>query len=237
MKIFDPIKINEHIYQIRVLGCRVTVIINENAICLVDVGYPGSFRFIKNGIESLGFSIHDITTLVLTHYHPDHIGDIKSVLNHINPDIFAHKQEIPAIAGLDTSIKAANNEAISYLYNKTKSYLTVPDLVTKICPLSDSDDLPFLIKNKIVHLPGHTKGSIGLYLPDDQLVIVGDALTYKLGKRLDYASNLYSENMKLVKTSAVKLSKLNVESILFSHYPPIKTNGKHSLAQLISVKV
>ena len=50
-------------------------------------------------------------------------------------------------------------------------------------------------------------------------------------------SNLYSENMKLVKTSAVKLSKLNVESIIFSHYPPIKTNGKHSLAQLISVNV
>ena len=113
----------------------------------------------------------------------------------------------------------------------------MPDLINKIYPLLDFDDLPFPIKNKIVHLPGHTKGSIGLYLPSDQLVIVGDALTYKFGKRLGYASNLYSENMKLVKTSAVKLSKLNVESIIFSHYPPIKTNGKHSLAQLISVNV
>ena len=235
--IIDPIKIKENIYQIRVLGCRVTIIINENAICLVDVGYPGSFRFVKKGIESLGFSINDIKVVVLTHYHPDHIGDIKSILNQINPTIFAHEKEIPAIAGLDPSIKAANNGAISYLYEKTKYYLTMPDLMSKIYPLLDKDELAFPSKIKIIHLPGHTKGNIGLHLPEDQIVIVGDALTYKFGRRLGFASNLYSENMNLVKTSALKLSKLNVEKIVFSHYPPIRKDAKHSLKQLVSINV
>ena len=52
MNIFNPIQINEHIYQIRVVGCRVTLIINQKEICLVDIGYPGSYRLIKSGIES-----------------------------------------------------------------------------------------------------------------------------------------------------------------------------------------
>ena len=234
MNIFNPIKINNHIYQIRVIGCRVTLIVNKNEICLVDIGYPGSYRFIKNGIHSLGLSVDDISCVVLTHYHPDHIGDIKSVLNDINPRIFAHKDEIHAIAGLDSDIQASNNQAISFLYKKTKQYLTLPDLINKISPVIDGDILPFKTLIKTIHLPGHTKGSIGLFLPNDKTVIVGDALTHKFGKHLGLASNLYSENMTLVKQSAIKLSELDLNSILFSHYPPITTNGTHKLKTLVS---
>jgi glyoxylase-like metal-dependent hydrolase (beta-lactamase superfamily II) len=237
MKIFNPIQVNEHIYQIRVVGCRVTLIINQKEICLVDIGYPGSYRLIKSGIESLGFSINDISSLVLTHYHPDHIGDIKSILENIDPLIFAHKDEIRAISGLDPDIKASNNEAISSLYKRTKTYLTLPKLINKISPLIDGDKLTFPTPIKIIHLPGHTKGSIGLYLPNDDAAVVGDALTYKFGKNLGFASSLYSEDMSLVKKSAIKLSELNLQMILFSHYPPIKTDAKHSLKHLVTTSL
>jgi len=51
---------------------------------------------------------------------------------------------------------------------------------------------------------------------------------------LGLASNLYSENMTLVKQSAIKLSELDLNSILFSHYPPITTNGTYKLETLVS---
>ena len=234
MNIFKPIKINHHVYQIRVIGCRITLIINDNCICLVDIGYPGSYRFIKNGIKALGLSISDINSIVLTHYHPDHIGDIKSVLEDVTPQIYAHKDEIPFIAGLVPAVKASNNQAIQLLYKKTKSYLTMPDLMNRISPVTEGDVIPFPYPINTVHLPGHTKGSIGLFLPDNRTVIVGDSLTHKFGRQLGFASSLYSDDMKFVKQSALKLLDLDIDKIVFSHYPPITKNAKAKIKTLVT---
>ena len=44
--------------------------------------------------------------------------------------------------------------------------------------------MPFPARVQIVHLPGHTPGSIGLFLPEKGIVVVGDALQHKFGLRL-----------------------------------------------------
>ena len=50
--------------------------------------------------------------------------------------------------------------------------------------LDDGDVIPFATEVRVVHLPGHTAGSIALYLPSEKIIIVGDALQYKLAHKL-----------------------------------------------------
>ena len=50
--------------------------------------------------------------------------------------------------------------------------------------LEDGDTLPFGIEVRVVHLPGHTPGSIALHLPERRVIIIGDALQCKLTWRL-----------------------------------------------------
>ena len=50
--------------------------------------------------------------------------------------------------------------------------------------LEDGDVIPFGTEVRVVHLPGHTEGSIALHLPNKGTIIVGDALQYKFARTL-----------------------------------------------------
>ena len=51
-------------------------------------------------------------------------------------------------------------------------------------PLEDGDLVPFGSEVRVVQVPGHTEGSIAIYLPEKGTIIVGDALQYKFARRL-----------------------------------------------------
>ena len=51
-------------------------------------------------------------------------------------------------------------------------------------PLQDGEVIPFGTDVRVVQVPGHTEGSIAIYLPEKGTNIVGDALQYKFARRL-----------------------------------------------------
>ena len=72
---------------------------------------------------------------------------------------------------------------------------------------------------QVVHAPGHTPGSVCLYVRRHRLLFVGDALQVIRG-RVTFASRVFSEDLPLARASVARLAELDVETIAFSHYPP-----------------
>ena len=74
MRLRNPVKIAEGVYQLRAVGARVTAVTAGDGIVLGDAGGRGSVRSIAAGLKALGSSLDRVRLAVLTHYHPDHFG-------------------------------------------------------------------------------------------------------------------------------------------------------------------
>jgi glyoxylase-like metal-dependent hydrolase (beta-lactamase superfamily II) len=98
-------------------------------------------------------------------------------------------------------------------------------------PLRDGDVLPVLGGLEVIHTPGHTPGSVCLYAARDRVLFTGDVLQHRFG-RLSFASRLYSDDYRRARRTAQRLSSLDVETIVFSHFPPLTEGAAETLAEL-----
>jgi glyoxylase-like metal-dependent hydrolase (beta-lactamase superfamily II) len=100
-------------------------------------------------------------------------------------------------------------------------------------PLNDLDAVPFGAEARAVHVPGHTVGSIALYLPAKRAVIVGDALQYRLGWALSPPARGVTQEPETALQSLSRLLELDFDVICFSHFPPMRRGGHGALRRLL----
>ena len=117
----------------------------------------------------------NVTHIVLTHAHFDHIGAVKELLDLYPDALFCvgEKENLNHDYIIETVRKALG----SYYFNKlsfaSKDYaLPKPDIL-----LHNEDELSGF---KIIHTPGHINGSICLYNEREGVIFTGDTL-FKMG--------------------------------------------------------
>ena len=86
---------------------------------------------------------------------------------------------------------------------------------------------------RVIHTPGHTPGSVCLFSPAARFVIVGDLLQRVEGK-VTLPNYFFTDDMALARRSIARLADLDVETILFSHYPPYREGAREALRALVS---
>ena len=86
---------------------------------------------------------------------------------------------------------------------------------------------------QVIHIPGHTPGSICLYNPQNKVIFVGDNLRYSKGKIKGPSPRLLPEPGKF-KESIKKLANLNIEVILSGHSPPVTSNAALKLGEYLN---
>ena len=84
-----------------------------------------------------------------------------------------------------------------------------------------------------LHTPGHTPGSVCLHSPSRRFVIVGDLLQRARG-HVTLPNYFFTDDMSLARRSIGRLAELDVDTILFSHYPPCREQARDALRQLAS---
>lgn len=84
----------------------------------------------------------------------------------------------------------------------------------------DKEVLPHLGGIHIVHTPGHTPGSISVFLPERKVIIVGDTIINN-GDRLSRPVPLRA-NRDEAEQSLEKLAQLDFDTCLFGHGSPLR---------------
>jgi glyoxylase-like metal-dependent hydrolase (beta-lactamase superfamily II) len=64
-------------------------------------------------------------------------------------------------------------------------------------------------------------------------VIVGDILQ-RLKGEVTYPNYLFTDDMALARRSIARLAELDIETILFSHYPAVREGAREALKGLAS---
>ena len=160
------IKVAEGIH--RVDGVRVSnayLVSVEDGLLLVDTGIPGNAKRILAFIERLGRRPDELRTIVLTHWHIDHAGSVAELKRLTGAQVAIHELDAPVLAGRERPAKG--RRAMAVITRLFRLRRVTADLL-----LRDGDRIGGL---EVVHVPGHTAGSIVLRR-DDGVVFSGDAL-------------------------------------------------------------
>ena len=226
-----PIKVTDGVYQMRAIGARVTVLADGGDLILVDAGLRGSSRGILRGLRHLGWSGKQLGRVLVTHAHPDHSGGLAELVATTDAAVAAHGLEADIIEGAP----APNPLRWKLVASMSRGFLSrlmgSPARVDN--RVEDGELLPFSTEVRVVHLPGHTPGSIGLHLPEKRLVIVGDALQYKFGRRLYPPAPGVTQQPGVALQSLEKLLDLDFDTICFSHFPPMRNEPRKALRELL----
>ena|SRR5438552_7089025 len=195
----------------------------EPQMTLIDAGLIGSGRRVERYAERLGRSMDELGRIVCTHAHPDHIGGVRELAGDREIEVMMHPADL---SGLEVTLRDAvanrnRGQLIAYFTRHPG----------EASPLVDGDVLPILGGMQVVHTPGHTPGSICLYAPRHRLLFVGDALQVIRGK-VTFASPIFSDDMAEARSSVARMAELDVETIAFSHYRPLREGANQVLRAL-----
>jgi hydroxyacylglutathione hydrolase len=146
-------------------------IIYGDTITLIDTGVAGGEVQIFDNIRSSGRSPSEIALIVLTHSHPDHIGSASAIQQKSGCSIAAHPAERAWIEDVD-------------LQNRERP---VPGFATLVGgsvnidhELNDMDSIePDEIREgeiQVFSTPGHSAGSISLFMHNEGALFSGDAI-------------------------------------------------------------
>ncbi len=138
-------------------------------IYLIDSGVAGAEERIFGYIEEQGRSISEISLLILTHSHPDHIGSAAVIKERTGCLIAAHSEEQDWIE--DTELQAKQRPVPGF-----NSLVKGPVKVDRL--LNDRNEiwLEGGLDLQVLHTPGHSRGSISLLMPEEQALFSGDSI-------------------------------------------------------------
>ncbi|HET7700480.1 MAG TPA: MBL fold metallo-hydrolase [Candidatus Limnocylindria bacterium] len=213
------------IHAVRVIGANA-FLIAEDELTLVDAGHRGSIVMLRRYLARIGRDLSDITRIVCTHGHPDHIGGVHEIAGATGASVHMHPADMERLRIRLSEVftgRPAPGAIIAYLTRAP----------TDAVPLQDGDVLPVLGGLQVIHTPGHTPGSICLYSPSRRLVIVGDILQ-RLRGRVTLPNYIFTDDMGQARRSIARLAELDVDTILFSHYPALREGARDALRALAS---
>ena len=139
---------------------------NEN-IHLIDSGVSSSGNPILKYIRDKGKEIKEIKNLILTHSHPDHIGSAKYIHKISGCKILAHKNEKDWIEDVD---KQFSDRPVPGFKNLVNGSVQIDRF------LNDSETIKLEgdLSAEVIHTPGHSSGSISLFIKGEKVLFSGE---------------------------------------------------------------
>lgn len=178
----------------------------------VMVDPAANARFLSNMLVNQQLNC---VAILLTHGHYDHIGALPELL-----ELVGHK--VPVYAS-EEEADVLNDPRKNLSAMLSGQMLTVkPDILLK-----DGEELELLgTKLQCFQVPGHTKGGMCYYLPENQMLFSGDTLFARSIGRSDFPTG---DEAKLIQGIQDKLMCLPDETVVYPGHNERTTIGKERI--------
>lgn len=191
---------------------------------LIDTGMPGNAQNIIDYVNSINRKPSEITRIVLTHCHMDHVGSVHELKEITNAKVAIHQEDAPFLTGEKSqpSPKGAVSIAFKAFSPFLKAKPIQPDILLK------EEDM--VGRMMVIHTPGHTPGSIALYNSEQKLIFVGDTMRYQNGK-LTGPPGQFTPDMSEALRSVKKISLMEFDVMLSGHGDPLLSNASQMVKE------
>jgi glyoxylase-like metal-dependent hydrolase (beta-lactamase superfamily II) len=148
------------ILPVGLLQCNCSILGDETSREAIVIDPGDDIPAIQALLDRHGLTVK---TIIITHAHIDHIAGAQKLKQLTGAPIFYNENDLPLVKMMDVQA--------SWLR------IPVPHVTPPDAPLSDGQNVSVAgISGTVLHTPGHTQGSICLYLPEQSLLLAGDTL-------------------------------------------------------------
>jgi glyoxylase-like metal-dependent hydrolase (beta-lactamase superfamily II) len=197
-------------------AAHVYVLASEEGLTLIDSGTAGEVDKIVKQIEKVGYTLSDIRAIVVTHAHSDHTGCVAELARRSGLQVLAHRDEVPYLERTSSLPYRTLLQRLLFGMSERVVFRFGPCKVDR--PLQDGDIVEALGGLRVIHVPGHTPGSIALYQPERQILFCGDIFFHNNPRKgLLVSPPIVSVDVTQARESAQKLAALPVKSLCVSH--------------------
>jgi len=205
-------KIGDGVYHLPDLVGGPTILLGETVV-IVDTGVPGSEDAILAAVEEIGRNAEDVTDIVITHADGDHVGSLAALVERTGATVWAGAGEADVIEGTAPSRGGETRRSAA--------------VDRRFVP---GETLPLQGGIETVDTHGHTLGHVSLFLPEERVLIVGDAINNLEG--LGGSPERNTANREDARAAVSTLAALRPESVVFGHGPSIVGGAADQLDEL-----
>lgn len=221
------IELSSNLHLLAPGGWQVYVWWDGDGITLIDAGAVGSGPELRADLAELGLHAGDVDRLVLTHFHDDHAGGAAEVAGWGDVEVMAHAQDAPIIRGERVGPPPNLSATERELHAQVARGLAPAPPCRVDRELVDGELLDIAGGAMVVATPGHTDGSMALFLPHPRVLFTGDTVAEHQGQIMLGPFNLDRDRAAL---SFRALAELDADVACFGHGRPVVGDASAALA-------
>ena len=196
---------------------------------LVDCGIAGeaSHSALQSALAEVGVEVSGITKILLTHFHPDHIGLAPAIHHLSHAPILMHRADIARLDTIShqgwmhhivTESGVPENLALAI-----RKYSADPDFnlveLPPVTSLNGGEVLDTALgPAELIWTPGHSPGHICLYFRDSKTLISGDHVLPTISPNITWNEN--TDALGDYISSLQKICGYDVSLVIPSHGEP-----------------
>ena len=199
------------VFELRLGYVNVHVIVTDDGVVLVDTGLPGRSPLIEKALRDIRRPLGEVTTILITHHHPDHVGSLADLRRRSGARVIAHAADAPAITGAipPTAPAGRIGKLVSRLIGTVE-----PTKIDQLITVDGSEPLPGFTA---LHTPGHTRGHVSFLLDrSGGILFAGDAAGSRRG-RVSAPPRPVTADPLRAGHSLARLAELEFEHAVFGH--------------------
>jgi len=188
---------------------------SSHDLSLIDPGLMGKGRYKIRSLRVMGIELEAIKRIIMTHTHLDHIGCLAEIRQQTPwAEVWIHNLEAePLEKGDERAVYGMEmfRELCQAQYDlKPSAFATRVDRKLQGGESVEIGGMAW----EIIHIPGHSSGSIGLYHSSKKILIPGDVIyaDYSIGR-----FDLHGADASELKKSLMRLAELEVDVLLPGH--------------------
>jgi glyoxylase-like metal-dependent hydrolase (beta-lactamase superfamily II) len=203
---------------------------DDGQVTLVDAGTKRAPRRIVAGLAHIGVSPADVTRLVVTHAHPDHVGGLATMRGRTGATVSVHERDAAYVREGKGPVLDRTRLGGRLLRRNSGGPPTPVD-----DELVDGQVLDIAGGLRVLHTPGHTPGHVALLHEPTGVLVTGDSI-WNMRGRMTWSVPMFCTDFAMSKETADVLGELDYQVAAFTHGPEIRDGAREAVRGFLRAK-
>ncbi|WP_055489065.1 MBL fold metallo-hydrolase [Streptomyces sp. TP-A0356] len=191
----------------------------DKGYTLVDVGWASAPKAITAALADLSRKPTDITRIVITHAHPDHVQGAGLIRELTGAPLLIHPAENTWLQAGRVP-RAGRSGALGRALDRLPKLHWQP--LSADGPLTDGQLIDGSDGLRVLHTPGHSPGHIALVHEPTRTLLTGDAVFHRSERALGPAQLAADPHLR---TGSLARIPRDLKAVGFAHGTPLTGSG------------